>query len=260
MKISGAMPVHNEEKYLPYSLASLLDSSLDELVIVLDRCTDKSEQIVRRFIRKAPFEVKVISVKKHKWQFHTAEVFNVGFKNTTGNIIYCIAADIYYNPEIFKINWKDLDFALFPYADFSIYGSTVDKLQGNWIRFCKIVIRTLYPKLSKKPNLSVLRAFRKSLLNVIPLIDVPSEDTWFNRQAYERGYKWKYFSNLVSLHLRPTTISAKHKQLQLGARRAKMNYPFWKVTGQSVAFIQPYLFKGYISEKHKSASTRALSS
>lgn len=249
MKISGAMPVHNEEKYLPYSLASLLSCSLDELVVVLDRCTDRSEQIVRHFTRKAPFKVKVINVKEQRWQFHTAEVFNIGFKNTTGDVIYCIAADVYYNPKIFKIDWKDIDFALFPYVDYSLYGSIIDKLHGSWIRFCKTIIRTLYPQLSKKPVLSVLRAFKKRLLDVIPLMDVPSEDTWFNRQAYERGFKYKYFQDLVSLHLRPTTISMKQKQLQLGRRRAKMNYPFWKVVGQSVMFVQPYLFKGYMNKK-----------
>jgi len=74
MTISVVMPVHNEEKYLPYSLASLLRCPIDELVIVLDRCTDRSTIITERFAKIAPYNVKLIQKNSRKWKYQSAKV------------------------------------------------------------------------------------------------------------------------------------------------------------------------------------------
>jgi len=42
--------IRNEEKYLPYCLASLWNAPVDEFIFVLDRCTDGSEKVVKHFV------------------------------------------------------------------------------------------------------------------------------------------------------------------------------------------------------------------
>jgi GT2 family glycosyltransferase len=50
-RVSVLMPIHNGEPFLQEAMQSVIDQTLSdwELVAVLDRCTDKSEQIVRQF-------------------------------------------------------------------------------------------------------------------------------------------------------------------------------------------------------------------
>ena len=48
--LSILIVVHNEEKQLESCLKNLLFG--DELVIILDKCTDKSKQISRKFTKK----------------------------------------------------------------------------------------------------------------------------------------------------------------------------------------------------------------
>ena len=46
MKVSVVMAVHNEAQYLPYTLFPLTQIDFDEVIFVLDRCTDNSQQII----------------------------------------------------------------------------------------------------------------------------------------------------------------------------------------------------------------------
>jgi glycosyltransferase involved in cell wall biosynthesis len=49
--INCVISVHNEEKYLPYSLKPLLLTDF-EIIFVLARCTDSSEKIIQKFMAK----------------------------------------------------------------------------------------------------------------------------------------------------------------------------------------------------------------
>ena len=246
---SGVMPIHNEEKYLPYSLSSLLDAEIDELVVVLDRCTDRSESIIDYFAEHVDYEVKKVIVKERRWLYPTAEVFTIGFNMASGDIIYSLAGDCIYNPEIFRIDWSQIEFASFPYLDYPIYGKLIEKIQANWINMYKKIAYSLYPKLSGKDKFSGIYAFKRHVYEAIPRIDVMSEDIWFLKEARKKGYKYKYFPDLINIHLRPTLLSNKEKQRWHGRSRAHLGYPLWKVIAHSVILGKPEVFKAYIQEK-----------
>ncbi|MHA1834487.1 MAG: glycosyltransferase family 2 protein [Candidatus Baldrarchaeia archaeon] len=250
MTVSGVLPVHNEEKYLPYSLFSLLKASLNELIIVFDRCTDNSETLVDVFREKVNYEVKKIHIKKREWFYPTAEVFKIGFENAKGDVIYSLAADCVYNPEIFKISWNNIDFASFPYFAYDIFGSLIDKIHGNWINFYKFILNVAYPKLTKKPKFSGIYAFKKTVYKTIPRYDMMSEDIWFLKEAWKKGFRYKYFPNLTNLHLRPSTHQRKDKQVMHGISRARLGYPLWKVLAHSILLGKPDTFKAYFKEKY----------
>jgi len=256
MKISGVMPIHNEEGYLPYSLASLQESLIDELVVVLDRCTDNSKKIIEKFSSYVSYSVKIVEVKKRKWFFPTAEVFKIGFENAEGNVIYSLAADCIYNPEIFKIDWHNIDFASFPYFAYDLYGNLIDKIHANWINFYKIILNVIYPKLTKKPKFSGIYAFKKTVYEVIPRYDMMSEDIWFLKEAWKKGFRYKYYPDLINLHLRPSTHQRQTKQAIHGISRAKLGYPFWKVLAHSILLWKPNTFKAYLRERGKTEKLR----
>jgi len=70
MRASAVVAVHNEEKYLPYCIMALCGSPLYEVVFVLDRCSDRSLEIIEGV--DFPFRLKVIELKEKQWLFPTA--------------------------------------------------------------------------------------------------------------------------------------------------------------------------------------------
>jgi len=86
------MPVHNEEKYLPYSLNSLkcIERELNQLIFVLDNCTDNSEQKIRNVFPNAKLYIK----NRHTWRFYVAESFQYGFDKAKGDVVWAIGADL----------------------------------------------------------------------------------------------------------------------------------------------------------------------
>jgi len=140
-RLSGAMPVHNEEKYLPYGLASLTEAPLDELCIVLDRCNDRSEQIIKNWIKRCKPKYKVVLYSKQDsyWRNKRAEAFQKAFELCSGDVIYSLAPDCIYPKQIF--NWKiflHYDFVAFYYrpydlqkpAVYSAYSHILTRIRG----------------------------------------------------------------------------------------------------------------------------------
>ncbi|MBN8704583.1 MAG: glycosyltransferase [Bacteroidetes bacterium] len=63
--ISLIICAHNEEDNLPSLLNSIIPGHQDEIVIVLDRCTDRSEQIVKSFMDRLP--ISMVSISESEW-------------------------------------------------------------------------------------------------------------------------------------------------------------------------------------------------
>lgn len=85
MKISVVVPAYNEEKYLPHCLHSLKkqDHQPDEIIVVNNNSTDKTEEIAKAFN---------VTVKREKKQ---GMIFarNTGFNASTGDVIARCDAD-----------------------------------------------------------------------------------------------------------------------------------------------------------------------
>jgi glycosyltransferase involved in cell wall biosynthesis len=75
-EVSGVMLIHNEENLLPLSLNSLQKANIKELIVVLDNCTDRSEEMINWFKCNSNIEMHIIKVTKHNWKYSTAEFFD----------------------------------------------------------------------------------------------------------------------------------------------------------------------------------------
>jgi len=91
--------------------------------------------------------------------------------------------------------------------------------------------------------------FRRELLNATPIEDVGSEDIWFLKESFKKGFKYKYFPNLLSYHLRPATSGRKNKQREHGIGRAILKYPLWKVIAHSILLGKPYTLKAFLEAR-----------
>lgn len=88
IKFSIIIPAHNEEKYLGKCLDSILEASKlyenqVEVIVVLNRCTDRTEEIAKSY--------KCITVKNS--DKNLSKIRNAGVDKAKGNIIVTIDAD-----------------------------------------------------------------------------------------------------------------------------------------------------------------------
>ncbi len=98
MKISIAMATFNGEKFIDEQLNSFLSQTrLPDEVIVTDDCSsDRTEEIVRAFSEKAPFEV-LFSRNEHNVGY--CANFNNALKKTTGDLVFLSDQDDVWFPE-----------------------------------------------------------------------------------------------------------------------------------------------------------------
>jgi len=261
MKISVVMAIHNEEKYLPFSLASLINAQIDEIVFVLDRCNDKSLEIVKHFSNKVKYRCVIIEKNFNEWINSASETFTYGTNFVKGDVIFHLGADFIPDSKLFNKNlWnnKDISVISFRYNHYQLYGGklhcayeTVIMKLFEFLRLAKL--RGAYP--------SGAYVFRKKVWNYIQLKDVPSDYDRFLRDIENSvhvqyddflGRTKKHFIHIYnnktnSLHLRAGLT--KEKQISQGITRVYLKYPLWKVIFHSILHFKFHVLKGYIGAK-----------
>ena len=121
-KLSIVIPVYNEEATILNILNKLLEIELigglkKELVMVNDCSSDRSEELILRFIKEHP-KTEIIYEKHEKNQGKGAAL-NTGFQKATGDILIVQDADLEYDPHEFNRLLKPI---LDGFADV-VYGS-----------------------------------------------------------------------------------------------------------------------------------------
>lgn len=101
MEISVIVPTYNRYKILLEVLESLKNQSLDkkkyEVIVVSDGSTDKTSEVVKKFIRKnKDIKIKFIELKKGigVWFLGVSRARNVAIKKAVGRILVIIGDDI----------------------------------------------------------------------------------------------------------------------------------------------------------------------
>lgn len=97
-KFSVVMPVHNEQDNLLYSLPGVFALEPDEVVVVLDRCSDGSKGIINGTAERLGFvgNLRLIEVSGDfpEWRYRVTRLFRMGFEAARNDIILTMAADI----------------------------------------------------------------------------------------------------------------------------------------------------------------------
>lgn len=98
MKVSVIIPAHNEEDYLPGGLAAVAAAAQIcpcevETVVVLNRCTDRTEEIARQ----------AGAVIAHEDAKNLSRIRNAGVAASSGDIIVTVDADSRLHPHFLRI-------------------------------------------------------------------------------------------------------------------------------------------------------------
>ena len=245
MKLSVVLPVHNEEAYLPYSLNTLAKAHINELVIVLDRCSDNSEMIIKSFAELVEYDVKVVKKNFQHWHCCTAEVFELGLQHTTGDLLYVSAADIIHDLKQFNPTFfKDADVVSFFYFNFDLHRY---KLKQSYMNFMKRYINISRLWKRKLAWRSGLFGCKREVWEKLHLHDVPSEYDDFLERAVKAGYRYKFVKDMKNLHLRVGLT--KDRQMLQGMSRAQRNVHPLMVFGHSMLMLKPYVWLSYWYER-----------
>ncbi|WP_457613316.1 glycosyltransferase family 2 protein [Methanocaldococcus sp.] len=125
-KVSIVIPAYNEEKTIEKILKKIINVDLPlkkEIIVVNDGSTDKTEDIVKNFIKTHPnADIKLIN----KDNGGKGSALKVGIKHSTGDIIIIQDADLEYDPN----DYTNLIKPILEGKAKVVYGSRIRKL-GN---------------------------------------------------------------------------------------------------------------------------------
>ncbi len=95
MRLSIAIPAHNEETYILDSLNSLGAQEFDgdwEIIVCLNACKDKTEEIVQQWARTAPRRVRIVYEERKGVSWARQAAFSIA----EGEIVASADADAHY--------------------------------------------------------------------------------------------------------------------------------------------------------------------
>ena len=240
--ISVVMPIHNEQEYLPYSLNALVKAPIDELIIVLDRCTDRSKQILENV--KFPYKTVIIEKTWKNWRFPIAENFELGFSKARGDYLYTMAGDFVLDYKgQFNLNYfKNADILAYFYWNFDLHKYKLRQWYSNFLK------KYLAGKTSNIPlkRTSGHIGFKREVWEKLHFRDVASEDGEFLRRALDNGFKFKYVPNLNNYHLR--VDYSKEEQMFRGFLFAHRRVHRIRILLHSFINFCPYVWVAYQRE------------
>jgi glycosyltransferase involved in cell wall biosynthesis len=234
------MAVHNEEAYLPLSLESLKEAPISELVVVLDRCTDRSEAIVRKEFPEA----RIITKTEAKWKNSYAENLQIGFNNSSMDIMCIQDADIKSSPKVFQVLEGKLDdtiASVSPALETYKRASLLNFVYHYWEKTFELI------SLGREPRGGFRLIKRKALEKVGGFKDVEAPDTQLDLDLRKAGYESKFVKEVTCLHLRKVSANrAIRSQILSGRMRRKMKMPFLRVLAHSLVRLRPFVLYGYL--------------
>ncbi len=129
-KVSVAMCTYNGEQYIGEQLESILNQTRkpDELVVCDDGSTDGTLDVLREFMRKSPFSVKV---EKNEVRLGPSANFGKAIRKTNGDVIFLSDQDdVWEENKIEKIlsAFKENKDAAYVFSNATVIGSDSRKL------------------------------------------------------------------------------------------------------------------------------------
>lgn len=242
MDVSLIMAVHNEEKYLPRSLPPLVKSNIKEFIVILDKCTDNSENIVKRYVPNA----KIIKKNKQKWRNSYAENLQIGFNIAECNLICIHDADIESPPNFIYTLAKyinDIVVSVSPMIYTDKNASFLNLFYYYWEKTYN------FAPLGREPRGGVRLIKYNCLEEVGGFKDVEAPDTQLDLDLRQKGYQTKIVDEVRCLHLRKFSFSkAIHSQILSGKMRRRIKMPLWRVLGHSIIRLRPFVLYGYLQK------------
>lgn len=247
VKFSVVVPIHNEGKFLPFSLPSIFRLQPDEVILIFDRCTDGSRDLSRRIAKhfKYEFKTKFINFNKSapKWKFRVAFLRTRGYSLAKNDIILNTDADIILDEKIkeyLKLIGNHVGLISFGRKEHPF------TLQG----FIARLVSTFIPTIGFTGTYAFSKKAWQEIVKVESMKEIISaEDTYLYMQISSK-YETR-FCKTNSIHLRPREEPKRHFIKGITYWQIKRD-PFWKMLFHSIIYLRPMVLAGYLYSRLRS--------
>lgn len=241
MNFSVVTPIHNEAKRLPYSLPLIYQIEPEEVILIFDRCTDRSLQVAKEISQKFGYQsrTKFIELNQESpgWNRRLAFLYRYGYRIARNDIILTVDADIIldkrvknYLNMIGKNEIRLISFSFIPYP------YTIQFFIGKLISL-----------LSPKKGESGIHFFSKQAW-------LETEDEEFVKKVFrasdtqlhlsiEKKYRREHIKT-KTIHLRPREKKRDHYIMGL-THWMNIKRPLWKEIIYSIVYLRPMMVVGY---------------
>jgi len=228
------------------SLLRALKGFSSEIILVADRCTDKTVE------RAGKYNVKILEKTWKKWSNSYSESLQLGYSKAAGTRVSIVDVDIVVPANFFekllpKLKGKIVSVA----AGVATYPDTFwNKVMNAWEKTYQIA------PLGKEPYGAARLIIKDALDEVSGFQDVPTPDTDLDLRLTARGYRSVGLSTLTVHHIRhvsPKTVMS--GQIVNGRGRFALGVSFVRTLGHAVFRLRPFLIGGWLFEWQRTIQT-----
>ncbi|MEM1557332.1 MAG: glycosyltransferase [Thermoproteota archaeon] len=238
MSYSVVMCAHNEEKYVKQALESVFLQTLkpEKVIVVLDRCTDRTGEIVREF------QVELIEKKEKKWRNSYAENLELARPRVESAFYAIVDADVVLASNYFEVLLSEIRD-----KDACIGGNIITRSETFLGKLISLWEKTYKVSPSRRPRGCAL-LIRKSVLDAVGgFSDVPAPDTHVQDKALELGYELRVTSKTKAFHIRDITLKKAIKtQFSMGIARYVQRKGLTRTFLHSLVRLRPFVLIGYL--------------
>lgn len=242
---SVVMPIHNEEEVLPKTLPSVFKLKPNDVVLIFDRCTDRSLSISREIAKRFNYNSKTRFLEMNEpspeWRFRPAFLRTYGYDQAKNKIILNTDADIILDERIREY------IKLVGENDICMISFSRKEYPFTFQSFIARLVSTFIPKIAFTGTYAFLKEIwqestRKEKMRKI----ISAEDTYIYMLISEKCKT--RFIKTNNIHLRPRENSQRH--FTKGIARWEITHdPLWKVLIHSIVYLHPMVLVGYLYAK-----------
>jgi glycosyltransferase involved in cell wall biosynthesis len=235
---------HNEEVYIREALEGILKQSTPPTLIILvaDRCTDRTVQISRALLPKGSI---LVEKRRSLWKNSYAENLEIGRHNAIGELLAIIDADILVPPRFLERLSAFYD----GWASVSALVRTdprrgwLNKLVSFWERSYALT------PMGREARGGARIVSLKALVEIGGFRDVLAPDTDLDIRLRQHGLRVRIDPALVALHLRRMSLARSIPyQIRAGRARRELGVSIVRTLAHSIVRLRPFVLYGYLQE------------
>lgn len=245
-KFSVVMPVHNEQDNLRYILPALFAAEPDEIVFILDRCSDGSRAVIKAASVKCGYRgnIKLIEVSQDfpDWRFRVARLFRLGFSEARNDAILTMAADIIIDKRVGEFV-NVLESSETKLVSFGLKYYPVDPTY-----FVKRLITLVFPRRGFSGVFMFSRKAWMETEDPVLVKRIPkAQDTFLSNAIRTRYSTMHVWLNVIHLRVRR---DAKDQYLRGVTAYQISGKSLPSVFLSSVLYLSPMMLKGYVDARN----------
>jgi len=247
---SVVLPIHNEEELLPYTLPGVFRLNPREVLLVLDRCTDRSETIAQRIHQRhfSHIPLSLIHVReKSEWRIHLNYLYHLGLERAKGPGLLLTQADILLNPQSFA---GHLHLALEGnLVSFGVLGHPHLNPYNSFITMCLFRLGGL---LGGELFTGLLALNKETYERIALTPSTPHNfDTHLLVEAKKRGVPYRFIParNFNLRYRLNVTFRFDRILWELGVAKYRVGTPFHRVLAYTIVRMTPSVMAGWLQAK-----------